>query len=187
MSMAPNNPFEPQPQPNAPIDQPKKKGSGWLWVFAIIGILGVIGAMVCCGGIYFAFQKGTGFLGEELQAKLDGNPVIEEHIGDVQSVSFSFQDTIKEAEKKEPDGDRMVFTIEGSKGSGKIIAKQDPERGLGDLELEMSDGSRHEITLDTPLFTPEGMEGFDIDDIEIDTGEGIQDMELEPVTVDTGA
>ncbi|MGB7346289.1 MAG: hypothetical protein WBD20_18875 [Pirellulaceae bacterium] len=191
MSMAPNNPFENNQQDSFPGTsvQPKKGKNVWLIVLAIVGGLGLLSVMVCCGVGYWGYSKGTQMVADELQGQLTGNAVIEEHIGEINSVSMNLSAVIEEAKKQQEAGDQgappsMVFDIEGSKGSGRILMNNEPGGQPSEVELVMADGSRHTIPLDSPLFQPgdPGMpEPEDFENIEIDMGEPTET--LEPATV----
>ena len=80
MSMAPNDPFGNDQLGSATSGQPKKGRSPWLWILAIVGGLGLIGMIVCCGLMYWGYSKGTQLAAEELKKQLVGNAVIEENI-----------------------------------------------------------------------------------------------------------
>ena len=150
MSNNPNNPFDDN-QPGQGYAQnvtPQKKSNVWLWVLGTIGVLGVVGALVCCGGGYFAYQAGTGMMAEIFKEQLSGNPVIEEHIGTIESMSMNLGATSANAEKSPGS---IAFDIGGSKGSGTILIQQQPgadgQPGIGSAELILADGSRHAIDI----------------------------------------
>ncbi|QDT13881.1 hypothetical protein [Planctomycetes bacterium K23_9] len=184
MSMAPNNPFEsnqPGSSNGGPV-QPKKTNT-WLWVFGIIGGLGLLAVMVCCGVGYYGYSKGTQMVADEMKGQLAGNAVIEENIGEINSMSMNLSAVIEEAKKQQEAGNdgappSMVFDIEGSKGSGRILMKNEPGGQPNEVELVMADGSRHTIPLESPLFQAEPEE---FDDMDIDLGEPAET--LEPATV----
>ena len=173
MSMAPNNPFETEAgNPNSPQQQaPKKKSNGCLWAVIIAGVLGL---MVCCGGGFYMYQMATGFAATQLQDNISGSPVIAEHIGEIESLSMSIQETSKEAERRqaegtrEPGSDRIVFTVSGSKGSGLIVASQDLTGG----ELVMPDGNRY------PIGGGSADMDIDFDPGDIDMGTGDDEIDL---------
>jgi hypothetical protein len=187
MSMAPNNPFEnnqQDPLPGTPV-RPNQGKSVWLWVLAIVGGLGLLAVIVCCGLGYYGYSAGTAMVAEEIKGQLTGHPTIEEHIGEISSVSMNLGAVIEEAKKQQEAGDQgappsMVFDIEGSKGSGRILMRQQAGGQTDEVELVMADGTRHTIALDSPLFQPETE---DFDDLDIDLGEPTESLEpaaLEP-------
>tara|TARA_R110002049_G_scaffold4601_4_gene31955 strand:+ start:231782 stop:232312 length:531 start_codon:yes stop_codon:yes gene_type:complete len=167
MSNNPNNPFDDN-QPNQGYAQggpPQKKSNTWLWVLGILGALGLVGALVCCGGTFFAYKAGTGMMAEAFKSQLADNPVIEEHIGTIDSMSMSLGKTSEYAESSPGS---LAFDISGAKGSGTVLIKQQPgadgQPGIGSAELIMSDGSRHAIEID-------GGSAIIDDDFKIDLGE----------------
>ena len=172
MSNNPNNPFDDnQPnQGNAQGAPPQKKSNVWLWVLGIIGVLAVGGAVFCCGGGYFAYRAGTGMMADIFKEQLVGNPVIEEHIGTIESMSMNLGATTENAENSPGS---IAFDIGGSKGSGTILIQQqqgaDGQPGIGSAELILEDGSRHAIDIaDSPAVID--------DDFKIDLGQ----PDLEP-------
>lgn len=147
MSMNPNNPFDSK----SDQDPPRKQGSKtWIWILGILGLLGVVGALVCCGGGYALFNVGTGMLAEAYKTQLAGNPVIEEHIGQIESMDMNLTKTAQEGQNSKQE--MLAFDITGTKGSGTIMIKQDKSGGDGtgieSAELILSDGSRHPVPLD---------------------------------------
>ena len=167
MSNNPNNPFDVN-QPNQGYAQGgpvQKKSNTWLWVLGILGALGVVGALVCCGGSFFAYKAGTGMIAEAFKEQLSGNPVIEEHIGTIDSMNLNLSAT---GEYGQSSPGSMAFDISGSKGSGTILIKQQPgadgQPGIGSAELVMPDGSRHSIDIVSESATID-------DDFKIDLGQ----------------
>ena len=69
-----------------------------------------------CG--YFGFQWSTGILEDTVQNELADNPVILEHLGELQSVSVDLKGT---GDKRNLGG--LVFNLTGAKGSGRLIVK----------------------------------------------------------------
>lgn len=157
MSNRPDNPF----QQNAPgtmygDQQPKTGGSKvWLWVLGSILAVFLLGALVCCGGGYFAYQAGTGMMAEAYTSQLNNNPVIQEHIGDIESMNFDLTATTEQAEAS---GGAMAFKISGTKGSGILLIHQAPG-GDGErierAELVLPDGTRHEVPVATETPIPD--------------------------------
>lgn len=167
MSNNPNNPFDTN-QPNQGYAQsgpPPKKSNTWVWVLGILGALGLLGALVCCGGMFFAYRAGTGMIAEAFKEQLSGNPVIDEHIGTIESMSMNLTAT---TEYGQSTPGAMAFDISGSKGSGTIVIRQQPgadgQPGIGSAELVMPDGSRHAIEIASE---PASID----DDFQIDLGQ----------------
>ncbi|TWU56548.1 hypothetical protein Poly51_24590 [Rubripirellula tenax] len=153
MSMNPNNPFD--ANPNAPGNSaaygqtPPKKSNAKFWLLGC-GLTGLIGMLVCCGGGLFVTQMGMSMMAGEFQKQLDGNPVIVEHIGDINSMSMSFSDTITAAQNADGGSEELAFTIEGTKGSGVVMIQQDKSGDgmtMSSATLVMADGQRYPIEL----------------------------------------
>jgi len=160
MSMTPNNPFE-DPQDDQGYAQspaPRKSNSGCLIGCSIAAVLGLL---VCCGGGVLVWRGGSemvaGFvnstLSTEYQRQLADNPVIVEQIGEIESLEFDFAKTFDEAQKAGERGDnpKLVFQIEGSKGSGTLMIQQDDgdDLGIKSATLVMPDGTSHQIDVAT--------------------------------------
>ena len=154
MSMNPNDPFQQDPnqvqmqgqmQGQVPGRPPTRSGRGCLLGCGAAAILMVF---VCCGGSVLLTRFGVGVIGAEFERQLAGDPVIEEQIGEIESMDWSFSGTIQEAQNAERQGGQtpLVFDVEGSKGDGQIVVVQD--RGSGDgigmesATLITSDGTR---------------------------------------------
>lgn len=178
-SVNPNDPFD---QPGGSAGQPagtpssataastapaKKKSRLAIWLVGGCGTVMLLSLLVCCGGIYFLLN----FLTDSYQQQLANNPVIREHLGEIESLDMNLTKTAEAAESS--DGDTFAFDIQGSVASGTILIKQDPGgngTGIASAELILEDGTRHQI--------PIGDAPPDIDtDFEIDLGEPESAME----------
>lgn len=98
--------------------------------------------------VYFGFS----LLSDEYQRQLAGNPTIEKHIGEIESLDFSWAATIDEAQQQgdQQERPRLGFAIEGTKGSGRMIVEQGQSGGgnmIRSAILVLSDGSRVPIDL----------------------------------------
>ena len=122
--------------------------------------------VVCCGGIYFLLN----FLTDSYQQQLAGNPVIEEHLGEIESMQMNLTKTAEAAENA--DGETFAFDVNGSVASGTVLIRQDPSgdgTGIASAELILQDGSRYPIPLEGGA--PEVDTEFEIDMGELDSGE----------------
>jgi hypothetical protein len=174
MSMSPNNPFEdPQNDQGYAHDQTPKKKSGKGCLIGC-GIAGVLGLVLCCGGGAFFVQFVLGALGEELARQVGGNPAVVEHIGEIESMNVSLSATIEEAQKSGEQNAGLIYEIKGSKGSGKLLVKDQGGEGLESVTLILSDGTRIPIELGAGGPEIEEMD-FELEDMidtgDIDTGE----------------
>lgn len=145
----PGNPFQ-APQPTNPYGDggyygpPPKPDSGipvWIWIVLALLAGGGVVTCGCCGGLVWF---GLGIQADELKASLQGNPVIAEHIGEIEELSIDFGETIQE------DGsDATVCRVKGSKGSGKIVGEtmtnNDGNEVFRSGELRLPNGAKHDL------------------------------------------
>jgi hypothetical protein len=163
MSSDPNNPFQSDPEAPSDASAPRKGSKVWIWVLATLGVLALLGALVCCGGGYFAFQAGQSMLADAFKEQLQDTEVIRQHIGDIESMSLNLSAT---GEAAGGTGGTLVFDISGSKGSGQVLVQQAPGgdgTGIASAELVLSDGTRHQVDLGAPAPEVQLDENFEID------------------------
>jgi hypothetical protein len=149
MSNRPDNPFQQGGPGTMYADrQPKKSGSNvWLWVLGIVGGLIVIGALVCCGVGYFGYQAATNMLAEAFKGQLQGNPVIVEHVGEIESLKLNLTKTQEQAQSS---NGMMAFDLVGAKGSATLLIRQSQGgdgMGIDEAVLLMPDGTKHDIPI----------------------------------------
>jgi hypothetical protein len=183
MSMSPNDPFEDQQNDPAfgQVPPPKKGGKGCL-IGCVVAF--VLGLMVCCGGGGVMIYVGLSILSDEYSRQLAGNPVIVEHIGEIESIEASWSATIEEAQKAgdQGTGAPVAFEVEGSKGSGTLLVEQDQSGGgsmIKSATLILPDGTR--IPIDVSV-TPSALEELEdlgelVDPGEIETPESTETLE----------
>ena len=174
MATAPNDPFQNSNadpsygSQNYDQQTPKKSNKGCL-----IGcsIAGVVGLLLCCGVVGVGAMYGMSAFGEIVKAELDGNPVIVEHIGEIESVDFSFGGTAGAAEDNPGAGNALVFDIKGDKGSGQVVIVQDKtgQSPIESAKLVLPDGSELPLDLGSGPSDVEAMD-FDLDEM-IESGE----------------
>ncbi|MEM8668256.1 MAG: hypothetical protein AAGG48_12135 [Planctomycetota bacterium] len=141
------------------------------------GIVSGIFLLVCCGGGYWGYKFVTEQFGLLVKDQVAGNPVIQEQLGDVESVTFDFRATSTETQKANEQGNPgvLVFNVEGSKANGQLLVDQGPgnEPDFDSMTLVTEDGTRIPINAVDELEN-EMLEDIDMDDIdlpEIDTGD----------------
>ncbi|GAA5510126.1 cytochrome c oxidase assembly factor Coa1 family protein [Novipirellula caenicola] len=166
MSMPPNDPFETNPNSRfaTPQSTPSESNT-WKWVLGIILGVCVVGGLVCCGGIYFMFNMGKGMMADMVKQEMSANPVIQEHIGEIQSIELNLAAT-GEAGQDKPGV--LAFDLVGSKGSGVLEIKQDRNQSgeamtIHSAELVMPDGTRYEVMSDLDSFEDQIDTGIEID------------------------
>ncbi len=155
-------------QPNYAQDDfaqpPRKTGGKGLWIGC--GIAGLLGVLLCCGGFGMLGYFGLNVMGDMVQAEVENSPTVIEHFGDIESMSMNFTATAEEAQNVPPgEGSPLVFDVRGSKGSGRIVARQSPgAQGIESAVLITSTGQRFPIELSSGPAS-------DLDDIELELKE----------------
>ena len=137
--------------------EPEKSKNTCL-ILGIIGIALLLLLMLCGGCIYVMYLGGSplmeaGFdeLERQLLADLEGNPVLEEHLGTIQSADLELWQS---AERQQTEGDQAwVFRVEGTEGSGTLLVDGlvpgDPSSRINAAQLELDNGEVYD------LFAPE--------------------------------
>ncbi len=112
---------------------PRRSGSPWMW---ILGIGGGVVLLLCCGcGMlgYFGFYGVMGVMEGMVRDQIKDDPVIVEHIGELQTVKTNITATGEEKQQNpQPGRNVLVFDVTGTKGSGQVVGTQvqAPEPGL---------------------------------------------------------
>lgn len=127
MSFDPNatNPYSAS-NPSTPPTTPKKSNT----LLYVLGGIGAFLLLVCCGcgglSMYFA-NFGLGQVAAQVKPQLASDPVIQEHIGNLQSTEISFQSIAEAAQNAEHQraGRDMGVRVKGDKGSGLVVGKMD--------------------------------------------------------------
>ncbi len=120
MSQAPNNPFD---TGNNQLGQTAQQGSKtWVWVLGIIGVIFLVGALVCCGGVYYMWNQASGLVAETMVEEYGDDPVVVEKIGEITDTNFNLGATGTESSKDE-DITAIVLEVTGDKGSGRLIQR----------------------------------------------------------------
>ena len=177
MSSDPNDPFAGNPNSpgqsatGAQANPHAKKSKGAK--FWLIGCLGgsVLLGLVCCGGIAAMTQIGMSAMAGAFQSQIEGSPVIEEHIGEIESFTGGFFAMMEGAQSAEPGKPpELPFEVIGSKGTGTVYiqpAGGGQEPGIMSARLVMSDGQSYPIEIDAPV-----QEEVDLDGL-FDAGEAV--------------
>lgn len=117
----------------------------------ILGAVAAVGLVVCCGGGLALMNFGFGELAKEIEYQVQAHPTVQQHIGEVETFEMEMGESFGR-----DDEDEFVYSIKGSKGSGKItvlsITDENLEEVIESATLEMDDGTVHE--LDASLFGP---------------------------------
>jgi len=144
----------------------KEKGSNatlWIVIALCAGVL--VFCCICCGGFY---SIGLSDFGPDVEERLRDNPVILEHIGEIESCKYNF---VENGNSDDPD--ITIYDIKGSKGHGqvRIVTEEmlDGE-GLTSGVLILPDGTE----IDLPL-EEEGLEREQFEEEAGDAADGIND------------
>lgn len=149
------------------VQPPPKKGGKGLLIGC--GIASLLGMLVCCGGFAMLGYFGLGVVGDVVQAEVENSPTIIEHIGEIDSMSLNLTATGEEAQGVEPgQAAPMVFDVQGSKGSGMIVAQQSrTSPGINSAVLVLPSGERFPIELASGS-------AEELDDIEVELNDLIE-------------
>jgi hypothetical protein len=103
---------------------PQKSSKVWLWLLLGLGGLGLAG-LVCCGAVgIWGMNAFNGVMTQAMQDELGDNAVIQQHIGQIQAVSFNLGETQKLQQGGGGQEGAAVMDIRGDKGSGQLIILQ---------------------------------------------------------------
>ncbi len=143
----------PKQGPGSPYQPPGQQNSGGTSVLKIVMIVfGVLAlCCVCCAGIaYYGWEQATGILKQEIVKKAGDSPIVKEKLGEISEAGMSMNlIETGEATNEAGDGNNyIVFDVNGSKNSGKLILVQ-PNNGknvdgIGDVILEF-EGERFDL------------------------------------------
>ena len=136
-SSDPLNPYASMGGPGS-ATPPKRSGSVWPWVLGIGGGF-VLAGVLCCGCIGAFGYIGVNQLSQFVKQQIENEPVIQEHIGEVQSVSMNVFAAAEEMQANPPPpGETLqAFDVKGSKGSGVVVGTQLPAPGPGGVLKNM--------------------------------------------------
>lgn len=102
-----------------------KKGPNWLLIVGIVvGVLGLGGAaagVCCCGGGFAMFSFGMQMSADAVKAEVADNPVIQERIGPIESITMNIEKTGQYGGGAE---NTIAYDISGPNGSGILVVEQ---------------------------------------------------------------
>lgn len=139
--------------PSTPPVAPKKSN---VLLYVLLGIGGVA-LLVCCGCAGTMYFGGSSIMNaaltaaaEEVRPSLAADPVVQEHIGEIESVTVNFSSMMAEAQANQKAGNaeqRMVIDIKGSKANGQAVGVMDagPPPKLRNGELRVN-GQTYPLT-----------------------------------------
>ncbi len=175
MSTIQDNPFK--RSDDADFSQAPPKNSNKKWLVGC-GIVGLLGMLICCGGVAYFAYKGPQMLTDavnaamagELQAQLSTDATVQDQLGEIESLEFDFAETQQSAAQSGGGEPKLAFRVKGSKGEGVVLVVPDQSSGgspkMKSGTLVMSDGTEY------PLDLSSGSGGMEVnmDDV-IDDGD----------------
>jgi hypothetical protein len=141
------NPYANPPGMMAP---PPKKSNWWVWLLGGLGIAGVL-FVGCCGGmIFWGMSQANAVIGDALKQEVAGHPAVEQHLGNIESLSTNYQQTGEETQKRGSGVNVLVIDAKGSNGNkAKFIAEQSPSPAPGNIfqKIDLRLESGEEISI----------------------------------------
>ena len=120
------NPYDPSSTVwGPPAYQPPRHRGSCLWIaLGLVGLL--VAAPLCClgcGGMLLHF--GFDAVEKEIADDLNTDPIIQQHLGRVESAELHLWDSFEEDMENPSDDDDSwyVFDVVGAKGKGRVIGK----------------------------------------------------------------
>lgn len=136
-SVPPTSPTFPQQGP-----PPSKGCSKGCLVLGCLGAL--ILPLICCGGIGGVAVYGMNAFKSEVVALLAENPVVKEHVGEIQSSQVDFWKSVSHE-----GGDVFVLNLVGSKSAAVAevisVTNEAGDEEIRGGELILPDGTRHPL------------------------------------------
>jgi hypothetical protein len=133
-----NDPGTQRFDPYGPPASPPRRSSTGCWIWAIL-LGGGFLLLVCCGGGALLVRFGLQIVTTEVEDQLSDNPVLREHIGDVQSFEMDWSRSFADE-----DDDTFVYQVRGTKGEGRVTVKH------------ITDDDGDEVILSAQLRLPSG-------------------------------
>ncbi len=167
----------PPPYVQQPFEQ-KRGGWGCLWI--ILAVSGAISLLVCCGCagmFYFGLNMGT----EAIKTSLAQNPVVQEHVGELQEANFDWAAMFSGGAS---GGGEFLMRLKGTKGSATVkLRNTNPQQGApAQLEgvLILPSGEEIPLTIDESPLPPETSAEGDAEnateDAPVNTGDSSEEM-----------
>jgi hypothetical protein len=103
--------------PYGPPQPPPRRSSSGCWIWAIVAGAGFL-LLMCCGGGALLVGFGLQIVTTEIEDQLSGNPILQEHIGEVQSFEMDWSRSFADE-----DDDTFIYQVQGTKGEGRVTVK----------------------------------------------------------------
>jgi hypothetical protein len=127
-----------QVDPYGPPQSPPPRSSSGCWIWAVVAGAGFL-LLMCCGGGALLVGFGLQMVTTEIEDQLAGNPILQEHIGEVQSFEMDWSRSFAHE-----DDETFIYRVQGTKGEGRVTVKQ----------ITGDDGN--EVILSAELWLPSG-------------------------------
>ncbi len=115
-------------------------------ILGIVAGIAAVAMLFCCGGGFLVMRFGLDVMAVEVQDDLAARPEMQEHIGEIESLTFNMVRS-----GAHHDDETFVYDVVGSKGKGFVTVKQqtadDGSEVIVSAELTLSDGRK--IPIDT--------------------------------------
>lgn len=125
----------------------RRRGMGCWWTGCLGG--SALMMLLCCGGVGGVAYFGISLLNKEIEVLLAKNPVVREHLGQLESVEVDWKRTMIE-----DDDDTFVFQLKGDKGKAvavvESVTNSDGDEEIRGGRLELSDGTEVPLIEEAP-------------------------------------
>ena len=127
-----------------------RKSNTWLWILLGVGGVILVGCCGCAGIAWWGMGAGMGMVAQQIRPSLDADPVVQEHIGEIEEFDWNLMATGEASEKKTGGEDVIVWDVKGSKGAGQISGTVDQGGGGGvklkNGKLKMKSGEEFNLS-----------------------------------------
>jgi hypothetical protein len=141
-----SNEFSDYGQSFGPQTPPPKKSSKTPLILAIVGGIGLVCVLVCCGAGVWLVQFGMSVVSADIENQLRDHPEIDEHVGVIQKLEVDWAKSLAE-----DDYDIWTYDVEGTKASGELIVESESDldsEAIVSAMLRLSTGEEIELTID---------------------------------------
>ncbi len=129
-----------------PTPAPAPKPSKTPIILAVVGGIGLICVLVCCGAGIWVVQFGMSVVSADIENQLRDHPEIEEHVGAIQSLEVDWAKSMAE-----DDYDIWTYDVEGTKAKGELIVESESDfdsEVIVSATLRLSTGEEIELTIE---------------------------------------
>lgn len=147
MSLDSPNPYAASStQPTVP-----KKSNTLTYILLGVGGILLVSCLGCGGLVYFLGSVGGKFVGKQVQAQLQADPVVQQHIGTISESSMSITEAAVELGKnaQRHQGRDIGIKIKGDKGEGLVMCRLDQSNPQNPRvlngELVLPNGEYHKL------------------------------------------